>query len=322
MELRPAAGYLAALDQREPNLGLRFVVTDTATGPLPVRGADVVVVCVKDELALRPSYTEQVGVVFKCYGTDRPFLRAAAGGPVLARAMVVASEGAVQARRLRRSLPRTLPRTLPRSLSRSLSRTDPDVPPGVIDIPLGCLVDPPAEVKPVEARSIDLAFLGSIEVGRALTSVTSLKEAGRRRLVQQLKAMSRSGTRSIHLSTTGSYFESQGRHRSYADTLADTRIVPCPRGNSLETYRLFEALAFGCIPVLADPLPDRYYYRGAPFVRIDRWSRLPATVDRLLGDRAGLEARQREGLEWWHRQCSPPAVADRMLSVLRTVYGR
>ena len=41
----------AAVDEACPASGLRFVLTDRVRGALPVQGDDVVVLCIRDELA-------------------------------------------------------------------------------------------------------------------------------------------------------------------------------------------------------------------------------------------------------------------------------
>jgi hypothetical protein len=317
VELRPAGRYLAALHDRAPTLGLRFLITDVASGALPLSGPDVVVVCVKDELAVPPAYAGPVGAVFKSYGCDRPFPGWAAGGSLWAHAWTTGSEAAVQARRAVRLL----------DARRQAARVGR---PPVMDIPLGCLVDPPAVLKPVAARGIDVAFMGSVATPPArppgparlrLAPAASVKSEARRRLVAELAAMAAEGRGVVHLGPTGSYFESQGRHAEFARTLADTKVLPCPRGNSLETYRLFEAFAFGCIPVLTDPLPPRRYYDGAPVVRVAGWSRLPALLDRLLADPGEMARLQASGQRWWRERAAPAMVAGEMLGRLGQLYG-
>jgi hypothetical protein len=94
-----------------------------------------------------------------------------------------------------------------------------------------------------------------------------------------------------------------------------SRIALCPRGNSLETYRVLEALRSGCV-IVAETLPRRDYYAGSPFVWVRDWHRLPSVVDRLLADRAELEARHHASIAWWEAHLSPVAIARRILSGL------
>ncbi|MBV9661192.1 MAG: glycosyltransferase [Acidimicrobiales bacterium] len=304
VELKPVGRYLAELDARAPDLGLRFLITDQPSGPLPMSGADLVVVCVKDELAARPGYADQVGMVFKCYGTDRPFFAVGRHGGLGGRTMALASEGLVQLHRATRWL--QLARA-PRPHGR----------PPVTDLPLGCLVEPAPTVSPIGHRSLDLAFMGSLEASGARRRPPSVKSGGRARLVSALRSIEAAGEWTVHLSTTSTYFQSQGHHAAYQTILADTKLLPCPRGNSLETYRWFEAFAFGCIPVVADPLPNRSYYRGAPAVRVEAWSELRKVTGELLQNRSRMEELQEAGQEWWRSRCCPAAVAERMIEIVK-----
>lgn len=305
-ELAPAGRYLAALDLMEPDLGLRFVVTDAVGGPLPVGGPDVVVVCVKDEIARLPAYSQPVGMVFKSYGTERSFTRNSWAGasPAVARASSIASEAVVQARRGAGWL----------NAAHQARRHGS---PPTADLPLGCLVEPSGAPKPSPERTIDVAFMGSVYTGERSRRLPSAKENARRQLTRALAAIEAEGSMSVRLSTTSTYFESQGNRPAYRETLGETRILPCPRGNSLETYRLFEALAFGCVPVVAGPLPAREYYDGAPIVRIADWSDLGAVCARLLGDPGRVAALQSAASAWWRERCSPEAVAASMIAGLR-----
>jgi hypothetical protein len=45
------------------------------------------------------------------------------------------------------------------------------------------------------------------------------------------------------------------KEEEYISLLLNSKFVPCPRGNNKETYRFYEALECGCIPICID-LPD------------------------------------------------------------------
>ena len=104
---------------------------------------------------------------------------------------------------------------------------------------------------------------------------------------------------------------------NYSQTMMQSRIALYPRGSSLETYRFFEALKFGCVP-LTEPLPSAPYYDGSPAVQLRHWSTLPKTLDRMLSVPADLERRHRAALEWWATRCSPSAVAREIVDALNT----
>jgi hypothetical protein len=58
--------------------------------------------------------------------------------------------------------------------------------------------------------------------------------------------------------------------KSYLDLLLNTVFVPCPRGNNVETFRFYEALECGCIPVFTE-LPGVLENVGLPFLKTETW---------------------------------------------------
>ena len=91
----------------------------------------------------------------------------------------------------------------------------------------------------------------------------------------------------------------------YAQVLAESVFAPCPKGRSLETFRFYEAIEAGAIPVMEldayarEHLPPSYL--AAPVVFVDRWEDAPAKMARLYGDLPGLARRQAE-LAGWYRE--------------------
>jgi hypothetical protein len=102
---------------------------------------------------------------------------------------------------------------------------------------------------------------------------------------------------------------------AYSRALMNSRICLAPRGANVETFRVFEGLRYGCV-VVCEPLPDTWYYRGAPIVQLRRWRDLGGALDDLLADPAGLEQRHRAALDFWQERCSEVAVADFILDRL------
>lgn len=57
----------------------------------------------------------------------------------------------------------------------------------------------------------------------------------------------------------------------YSYYLKNAKVALCPRGwINAETFRLFEAMCFGCA-VICEKLPDREYYKNIPVIQIDNW---------------------------------------------------
>ena len=65
----------------------------------------------------------------------------------------------------------------------------------------------------------------------------------------------------------------------YFELLNNSKLCLCPQGaHSPETFRLFEALSVGTIPIV-DKLPKLWYYENCPFLNVDRsWYTLDDTL--------------------------------------------
>ena len=289
---------LERLEQLEPSIDARLLITTQRGGRLPISGSDVVVLCINDEDSRWPGYTTQTSAVFKTYGTTRSFFRQLRGVSTLPwLASATATELVVQARRLP-----------------SVGRRLVQVPRGahsIVDVPLGALAPIARTLVPFERREVDVSYLGSLVTGMepGRRAHANSKARTRRELMEALTTLEGDPRTRVTTRLRGSYHESQHFHEEYAATLATTRIAPCPRGGrSLETYRVFEALAHGCVAV-TDALPDRWYYEGAPLLSVRRWAELPDLVRDLLAHPERLRTMHEAGLRWWADQWSPDAVA-------------
>jgi hypothetical protein len=179
-----------------------------------------------------------------------------------------------------------------------------------VNCPLGLFTKPPVEERPHR-----WSFAGQAKLSRrTLIDVAATLPEGR--LVVNEK------------------FNSGLDKAAYAALLRDTQIVLCPRGwSSVESYRLYEALEAGAIPLVEDdggwgllhehrrPCAwvravsggPRYwidlarrgvgpgsYWQNAygpdfPCPRIYRWENLPAVLDRI-----DVEAASHATQTWWH----------------------
>lgn len=98
--------------------------------------------------------------------------------------------------------------------------------------------------------------------------------------------------------------------RAYHMGLAAAKIAPCPSGPvSVDTFRLFEALEAGCVP-LADgrsPLHSQFMYwdsvfaSTAPFPVIDDWRLAPTMIKHLLRDWPACGNRCFAWWQWYKR---------------------
>jgi hypothetical protein len=90
---------------------------------------------------------------------------------------------------------------------------------------------------------------------------------------------------------------------AYVDRLMEHRFVACPRGNGLDTHRVWEALYARAIPVLRND-PAYRGFTGLPVLFVDDWS----TVTESLLERALCEMAARRwdfsklSASWWGRR--------------------
>ena len=61
-------------------------------------------------------------------------------------------------------------------------------------------------------------------------------------------------------------------YEKYIPKLADTVFCPCPSGNNPETFRLYEALEVGCIPLFVRPPEDK------DFTKHGEWNSYPGVI--------------------------------------------
>lgn len=92
---------------------------------------------------------------------------------------------------------------------------------------------------------------------------------------------------------------------TYWGILADAKVAPCPSGpESPDSFRLYEALEAGCIPIADAATPHgpeasfwTYIFgEPPPFPEVSSWEALPALMDELL---AGWPANANRVFAWW-----------------------
>lgn len=92
------------------------------------------------------------------------------------------------------------------------------------------------------------------------------------------------------------------RH-AYLQMLADSVFVPCAMGQAnLESFRVYEALEMGAIPVV-ERRPWLDYYRRLlgdhPLPTVTSWSAAPELLTRLLADEERLADLHERTVGWW-----------------------
>lgn len=117
----------------------------------------------------------------------------------------------------------------------------------------------------------------------------------------------------LRLRSDGELHETEGFTQglpphTYYHRLASAKVAPAPSGpESVDSFRLFEALEAGCVPIADGATPRRneraFWYTlfgtEPPFPVIDSWSSLPGYMADVLG---GWPRNAAEVSAWWQRQ--------------------
>ena len=84
-----------------------------------------------------------------------------------------------------------------------------------------------------------------------------------------------------------------------SEVLSSTEFIPCPNGFfHPETYRLYEALQCGCIPIVEDAY--KYYDRlfpNNPFVKVGKWAEAKVIIKNWKENQ--VKNKQEECNSWW-----------------------
>jgi hypothetical protein len=151
-------------------------------------------------------------------------------------------------------------------------------------IPLGS----PSLLEPVKAdKDLDFFFAGQVTNERRLDCTNELNK---------IKGGEILGTKGF-----GQGYE----YSEYVDKMSRAKVIPCPGGPATpDTFRVYEALEIGSIPVL-----DQHagvgkfggdYWKMVlgdhPLKTIDDWSEFPKVLKSELNN---YDARQKEISEWW-----------------------
>ena len=85
-----------------------------------------------------------------------------------------------------------------------------------------------------------------------------------------------------------------------SDIFSLTEFMPCPNGFfHPETYRLYEALQCGCIPIVENAY--NYYERlfpDNPFIKVDKWAEALPIIKGWGSDQ--VKKKQKDCKEWWN----------------------
>jgi GR25 family glycosyltransferase involved in LPS biosynthesis len=85
----------------------------------------------------------------------------------------------------------------------------------------------------------------------------------------------------------------------YIKEMLNTKFIPCPRGNNLETFRFYESLECGCIPVFVE-LPEVLCDMDLPFIQTNTWAEVVDLIRELEADKDALESYRTSIQLWWN----------------------
>lgn len=286
-----------------------FYLTYVNLDRLPSYGQNVVAIVLGDEWCRIPKYSHLVRAVFKCYGTSltlgcNPFLK-----PSYLNTMTLFNFTRVWII----GLPGRLNYAF-QKLKNWQSGTVKTA--SIYDIPLGYFNQLNLPIKAIEYRPYDILFAGSIE--QKLYSVwtwkywlKSPKTIARKAMMSTIDSIRNENPELKFDLTINSHFGASraADARSYSEKIMDTKICLVPRGTSLETYRFFEAMRYGCI-VVTEALPSRWFYDNSPAIQITDWSELVDIIDELSDNQDLMKKKHQEALDWWNTKCSEVAVAE------------
>lgn len=323
IEINYLAGAFRVVEQEQRLANLTFYIT-WSRRELPTYGDNVVAVLMGDEWCHRPNYLRDVRVVFRQYGTHPEVVAKAVRRPSRLGLTLLLQF----LRATLHGLPGRL-RHLPQDLiRRHLTGRQPT---SQYVIPLGYANQ--LELPPVAItdRLTDIYFAGSLNnlkpsVFSPKYWLQSPKNIARHRAIGSAKKLqAKRPELDVRLETTSEHVPSklkgtpdyQNEASRYSHQLMNAKICLVPRGSSLDTPRFFEALRYGCVAI-ADRLPAKWFYDGAPIIQVDDWNDLEGIVDGLLSDPERLERLHRDALHFWRTRCSGEILGSFMAQ--RLVY--
>lgn len=287
--------------------GFDFFISIRCPNQLPKYGQSVVLFLLSDVWYLSRPYFYRIRCVFKCM-TIRPQLVATGS----------------DAQRLLSTVVQYVLRSFSHSYSRIWSRLNTlrigAARPRMYSLPLGYFFDPGAPPAGIRQRDVGFSFAGSVEYvpneGFNLRRVLAPpKLVSRRMMAVALEAYLKRRPNSGVVKRTDHFMESIGNREEYLTLLKRSKIVVCPRGETSETYRFFEAAACGCA-IICEPLPLAWYYEGQPAVIVNDWRKLDTVLDELLTNDAKLTEIARRTAEYWRDLVSEAAIARYIVAQL------
>jgi hypothetical protein len=288
--------------------GLIFYIT-WDVNHLPSYGDNVVAVLIGDEFYRIPDYAHQVRATFKTYGIRPEFGFRSSHGSL--KIIVLNLLQAIRVTALR------LPGLAKKILFSLMNMDRP-----IYDIPAGCMQNLDLPMKDMGARDIDVFFAGSINHTKESfwspkNWLGGPKKITRDLMMKEIKKIKLAHPDlNIELLETSSFSHSvEVGKELYLRNMMNSKLTLVPRGSALETMRFFESIRYGCVPI-TEHLPARWFFRGAPAIKVSTWKNLEAEIVTLLSNKERLDSMHERVLNWWDRHCSEDAVGRYIVSMI------
>ena len=105
----------------------------------------------------------------------------------------------------------------------------------------------------------------------------------------------------------------------YCNILLHSKIALAPKGwINTETFRMYEAMKYGCV-VVADVLPERNYYKNIPVIQVENWKDGFKQIRGMLKNKKLMHELSLKHKAFYDEYLSPKAtakiVADKLNSI-------
>ncbi len=298
---------LAFMEEHLKISGLTFYLVWSDVKELPTYGKDVIAIVVGDEWCRVPKYFHKVKATFKCYGIDQKLESNFICNPSYLNFLTTIQFISNWFMKLPNILNYIL------QISKFIFTLDRTKHP-IYDVPLGYANQLDLSVKSFDERIYDISFLGSVShrkysVWNPKYWLKTPKQFSRQSMILLLQGVIQKHPEfKVELSFTDNFGASLDTDAHvYSEKMMNTKICLIPRGTSLETFRFFEAIRYGCIAI-TEGLPSRWFYDGNPAIQLKDWEELEMTLENLLSDRQLMQKKSQESLDWWNSKCSESSV--------------
>jgi hypothetical protein len=161
--------------------------------------------------------------------------------------------------------------------------------PGIKSVPLGFTNLPTGafQIQPANRRRLLWSFAGA-------------KSAARTAMIDSLRNI---GPSEYYIYDSRKQQKPALDRKAFTELLSESVFSPCPMGNvMLETFRVYESLEMGCIPIV-ECRPWMPYYDhllpGHPIPTFPSWGKARSFVEAMSKNEPGLVDYQRTVANWW-----------------------